>query len=346
MTLTLSQVSFVYPGTGNGVFDIDLQVAPGELVAIIGASGSGKTTILKLVAGFETPTRGRILIAGRDVGALPARARNLGIVFQSYALFPHMSAWQNVAYPLKVRRLGARERRRRACAMLELVGLAGFEDRLPRNLSGGQQQRVALARALVFEPQALLLDEPLSALDAALRIAMRDEISRIQREAGITALHVTHDQEEALSIADRVAVVECGRLVQLAPPRELYDHPRTRGVAAFVGQANLWDGKVTGPREVTTAFGALTCDATGFNAGEPVIVLVRPERIETAPRGDRVNSFDCRLDRDRFLGSMRRFDVLVDGVRVLGETTRRGAIETISVAPEHVQLLPSEGRET
>jgi putative spermidine/putrescine transport system ATP-binding protein len=205
MTVEFEGVSFAYPGTTAGVKDVDLRVEDGELVAVIGASGSGKTTLLSLLAGFLRPQRGRILVDGRDVTGLSPREREMGIVFQSYALFPHMQAWQNVAYPLKVRGVPLAERRKTADEALGMVGLACAGGRAPQTLSGGQQQRVALARALVFRPKALLLDEPLSALDAALRPRVRDEITRVQRAAGIATLHVTHDQEEALSMGDRVA---------------------------------------------------------------------------------------------------------------------------------------------
>lgn len=345
MTVELAGISYTYPGTSHGVADIDLKVEAGELLAVIGASGSGKTTLLKLLAGFLRPQRGRILLDGRDVTELPPSDRQLGIVFQSYALFPHMSAWQNVAYPLKVRSVPAAERRRRALETLALVGLGGFEARAPQSLSGGQQQRVALARALVFDPKALLLDEPLSALDAALRVSMRDEITRVQREAAIATIHVTHDQEEALSMADRIAVVENGRIVQVAEPRALYDRPVTRSVAAFVGQANLWNGRVTAPDEVGTAFGALRCQTKGFQIGDNVTILVRPERVRIGGIEGGLNTFPCSIDRDRFLGSVRRFDAIIDGETVLGETSYRGDIEVISVMPEHAQLLPADKHE-
>jgi putative spermidine/putrescine transport system ATP-binding protein len=198
--VSLEGVSYRYPGTHAGVVDVDLDIQPGELVVCIGPSGCGKTTLLRLVAGFLRPDRGVIRLHGEEVSDLPTRKRECGVVFQSYALFPHLSVWRNVAYPLRVRGVAERERRERARAMLERVGLAGFEDRLPAQLSGGQQQRVALARALVFGPRALLLDEPLSALDAATRLSMRDEIRRIQREQDIATLLITHDQDEALSL--------------------------------------------------------------------------------------------------------------------------------------------------
>ncbi|MBN9309838.1 ABC transporter ATP-binding protein [Devosia sp.] len=261
--LHLDSVSFLYPGVPVGVRDVSLEVKPGELVAVIGASGSGKTTLLNLLAGFLTPSRGRVVIDGKDVSAMPPEKRNLGIVFQSYGLFPHLRAWENVAYPLKVRGVPLAQRRERALEALRRVGMGNRAENGPRELSGGQQQRVALARALVFQPRGLLLDEPLSALDANLRVEMRDEILRVQRAAGIAALLVTHDQEEALSIADRVAVMREGRLVQVAPPRELYDAPADEETARFVGEANLWRGSVVADGCVRTPVGDLTCNTRG-----------------------------------------------------------------------------------
>jgi len=339
MSIALESVTFRYPGTEVGVFDIDLEVTDGELLAVIGASGSGKTTLLKLIAGFVSPASGRVLLDGEDVTSIPVRARQLGIVFQSYALFPHMSAEQNVAYPLKVRAVPAAERKRLAAAALELVGLEQFRDRRPFTLSGGQQQRVALARALVFQPKALLLDEPLSALDAGLRGEMRDEIQRLQREYRIATLHVTHDQEEALSMADRVAVMEAGRLVQVATPRELYDAPATRKVAAFVGKANLWDGRVESGDSVRVTFGLLRTLPHHYPAGESITVLVRPERVAVGPAPDGGNSFSGRVVRDRFLGAVRRYDLAVADSIIFGETGRRGRIDSVHIEPEHVQLL-------
>jgi putative spermidine/putrescine transport system ATP-binding protein len=341
MSIRLQNVSFVYPHAAVGIFDVDLQVGPGELLAVIGASGSGKTTLLKLLAGFLTPNHGRIFINEKDVTHQPPRQREIGLVFQSYALFQHMSAWRNVAYPLKIRRIPRKERREQAMAALRRVNLHGLEERLPVTLSGGQQQRVALARALVFKPKALLLDEPLSALDAALRTCMRDEIIRIQKEAGIATVHVTHDQEEALSIADRVAVVESGRLVQVDTPRSLYDSPQTRSVAAFVGQANLWDAIVEDFSHIRCDLGLLRCDVCGYTRGAAVVALVRPERVVPLgpDRGDEINRFEGMLVRDRFLGSMRRYDLQVGATAIRGETSFRGGINAVSIPPESIRLL-------
>ncbi|MCP5152570.1 MAG: ABC transporter ATP-binding protein [Ectothiorhodospiraceae bacterium] len=345
MTVRFENVTFRYPDRRAGVFDIDLEVADGELLAVIGPSGSGKSTVLKLLAGFLEPESGRILIDGRDVTGTPPRARHLGVVFQSYALFPHMSAWRNVAYPLKVRGVATAERRRRAVDALGKVGLGEFVERMPATLSGGQQQRVALARALVFEPRALLLDEPLSALDMALRAGMRDEIVRVQQDAGIATLHVTHDQEEALSIGHRVAVMQAGRILQVAAPIELYDRPVDRDVAAFVGQANLWPGSVQAEGRVRTALGELQCATDGFPVGADVVVMVRPESVlpvEADSPGP--NRFLGHLAHDRFLGSVRRYDLAVEGGVIRGETRHRMSLSAVRIPPEAVRLLPEASR--
>ncbi|WP_374444856.1 ABC transporter ATP-binding protein [Stella sp.] len=340
--LAYEGVSYRYPGGDAGVFDIELAIGEGELVAVIGPSGSGKTTMLKLLAGFVRPDRGRIAIGGRDMTALPAEGRDLGVVFQSYALFPHMTALENVAYPLKVRGLGRSERRRRAAEMLARVGLAERAGHHPAALSGGQQQRVALARALVFRPHGLLLDEPLSALDPGLRAGMRDEIRRIQREAAIATLLVTHDQEEALSIADRVCVMRAGRLVQVASPRELYDRPADAEIAAFVGQSNLWPATVAGPGRVRTALGELACDTGSDAAGAAVMVLVRPERVRplAAAAAGRPGVLPGRVVADRFLGAARRVDFAVAGGLVLLETHSRDAVAAVEIPPDAIRLLP------
>ena len=225
---------------------VDLTLKPGELIALLGPSGCGKTTTLRLLAGLEDADSGTITVGGRDIIRLPASKRDMGMVFQAYSLFPHMTVRQNVAFGLRMRKVNATERDRRALEMLELVGLDSQSDRYPHQLSGGQQQRVALARALAIEPTVLLLDEPLSALDAKVRAQLRDQIRRIQLEVGITTLFVTHDQEEALAIADRVGVMQNGRLEQLAPPTDVYSRPATPFVAEFVGLTNRLDGVVSG----------------------------------------------------------------------------------------------------
>ncbi|WP_398480964.1 ABC transporter ATP-binding protein [Tardiphaga sp.] len=343
MTLRYDNVSFSYPGTSTGVFDISLEIGRGELLAIIGASGSGKSTILKLLAGFIKPDTGRILIDGVDVGHTLPETRRLGVVFQNYALFPHMRLWENVAFPLKVRGIARSERRTRAVEMLDRVGMGKRADDYPTELSGGQQQRVALARALVFEPQGLLLDEPLSALDAGLRMEMRDEILRVQRQAGIATLLVTHDQEEALSIADKVVMMRDGRIVQIGTPRDLYETPADATVAAFVGQSNLWPGEVSADGIVTTAIGRLACDTTGQGIGTKVTVFVRPERVAPLTGivdASRSNSFAGTMSADRYLGPIRRIDLDVAGGIVRLETHLRGDIAGAEIPRDAIRLLP------
>ncbi|MAM74560.1 ABC transporter ATP-binding protein [uncultured Tistrella sp.] len=341
MSVHFDAVSFRYPSGGAGVSDIDLEIGDGELLAVIGPSGSGKTTLLRLLSGFVVPDRGRILIDGRDVARVPVKDRALGVVFQAYALFPHMTAAENVAYPLKLRGVSRTARMARASEALEKVGLGGFANRQPASLSGGQQQRVALARALVFGPRALLLDEPLSALDAGLRAGMRDEILRVQRAAGIATLFVTHDQEEALSMADRVAVLKDGRLLQVDTPRGLYERPVDATVAGFVGHANLWPGRVAADGLVETAIGPIRTATGGFAPGDAVTVMVRPEEVSAEPAADAANRFAGRIAADRFLGNLRRLDLEVPGGLVKVETRRRDAIDAVAIAPEAVRLLPA-----
>jgi putative spermidine/putrescine transport system ATP-binding protein len=343
MTLALDQVHFQYPGVGAGVRDITLEIQDGELLAIIGPSGCGKSTILKLVAGFLMPHQGVIRIGDQDVSAVPPRKRDLGIVFQNYALFPHMSIAENIGYPLKLRDIPASEAGPRIREALEMVGLSHLADRPPRSLSGGQQQRVALARALVFRPRALLLDEPLSALDAAMRGEMRDEILRLQRLYGIATLHITHDQEEALSMANRVAVMREGRVLQVDAPEALYARPVSRAVAAFVGHANLLDGEVLAENRVRTALGDLTCASHDFAAGTHISVLIRPEAIRPVAAADGSNRFAGAVTRDRFLGSLRRFDfTLSGGAKLMVEVDHQIAPPpAIELPPEAVLVIAS-----
>ena len=345
MSISTVHCSFTYPGTSIGVHDVTLSAAEGELVAVIGASGSGKTTMLKLVAGFEEADAGTISIRGRDMRGVPARLRNVGVVFQSYALFPLMSCLDNVAYPLKIRGMDATARHAKARDMLERVGLGAFAGRLPGSMSGGQQQRVALARALVFNPDVLLLDEPLSALDASLRVDLRREIRSLQKEQGIAALHVTHDQEEALSMADKIALMHQGRIIQIASPQEMYDNPACRRVAAFVGHANLWDGTVIDDGMVRVPFGDLRCETAGHRRGDSVTVLVRPERVLTNPQESPCcNVFEGAVATDTFLGPVRRYWFSINGHEAClqGETASRQPFSRVGISPEIIRLLPAE----
>ena len=274
----------VYGGLA-AVDDLSLDIAEGEFLTFVGPSGCGKTTTLRMIAGFVIPERGRVHVHGHDLTDVAPNARNIGMVYQQYALFPHMSVFENVAFGLRVRKVPAAELRRRVGASLELVRLAEFAQRLPRTLSGGQQQRVALARALVIEPEVLLLDEPLSNLDAKLRRDMQLELRRLQAQLGITAVYVTHDQSEALAMSDRIAVMNHGRLEQLDTPAELYHHPRTAFVAGFIGQANLLDVKVSGTRggavsaAVNEDWGLSATGDRGAEAGERALAVVRPEAV-------------------------------------------------------------------
>src|SRR5262245_8764559 len=242
MFLELVNLQKSFAGT-PAVRAASFRIERGQVLSLLGPSGCGKTTTLRMIAGFEQPTGGRVLLGGSDITALPARKRNIGMVFQSYALFPHMSAAQNVAFGLEMRRIGRHDRERRVARALDIVRMSKLADRMPKQLSGGQQQRVALARALVIEPDLLLLDEPLSALDLKLREEMRDEIHRIVRELAITTVFVTHDQGEALVLSDLVAVMNEGRIEQLDTPVEVYRSPRTAFVAGFIGSANVIKGR-------------------------------------------------------------------------------------------------------
>jgi putative spermidine/putrescine transport system ATP-binding protein len=337
--VALEAVTYRYPGTQAGVLEVTLDIQPGELVVCLGPSGCGKTTLLRLVAGFLKPDTGVIRLNGNDVSALTARERECGVVFQAYALFPHMRVWENVAYPLRVREVPLDERRRRAAEMLELVGLTGLAERLPAQLSGGQQQRVALARALVFGPRALLLDEPLSALDAATRVAMRDEIRRIQRGSNIATLLITHDQDEALSLADRVVLLREGRLVQAGSPQQIYDAPADAFVAGFVGRANLLDATAIDAETVDTAIGRLVTLRHGHAAGNALRLLVRPERIEVARVAAGENVFPAKVLRDRFFGATRQIEVATGNGRLEIETAMRDDVANVRVPREAIQFL-------
>ncbi|MEV6513374.1 ABC transporter ATP-binding protein [Streptomyces sp. NPDC051642] len=307
---------------------LDLTVRPGEFLALLGPSGCGKTTALRMLAGFEHPTSGEVLVDGKDVTDVPAHRRDAGMVFQSYSLFPHLNALDNVAFGLRMRKVRTAERRSRAAELLDLVGLGDKGERFPHQLSGGQQQRVALARALALRPRVLLLDEPLSALDAKVRLSLREEIRRLQQELGITTLFVTHDQEEALSIADRVAVMRAGKLEQCAAPAELYGRPATAFVAEFVGTMSRLPGQLSdGVVEVLGQRLPVDGEAP---AGPEVDVLVRPEAIHV--HADEAG--DARVVGTAFLGAVVRVSVrLGDGTEVKADLpTHEAAVLGAGVA--------------
>ncbi len=279
-------------GDVRAVDDLNLEIYEGEFLTVLGPSGSGKTTALMLMAGFEELTAGEVVVRGRSVAGLPPEKRDIGMVFQNYALFPHLRVRDNVAFPLRMRGMPRGEIARRVADTLATVHLAGFEDRLPRQLSGGQQQRVALARALVYRPSLLLMDEPLAALDKKLREEMQGELKAIQRDLGVTTLYVTHDQQEALALSDRIAIMRSGRLVQVGAPIDLYDRPVDRFTAEFLGEANIMEGDVTATRDgmvrvrVSDRLEVTAELSEDVALGRRVGVMIRPEAIQTRERTD------------------------------------------------------------
>jgi|SRR5579872_5373105 len=309
------------------VEDLSLAVRRGEFLTILGPSGSGKTTLLHMIAGFLYPTSGSIVYRGVDITYMPAHLRNMGMVFQNYALFPHMTVAQNLAFPLRMRRLGKRETDQRVREALDLVGLAGYASRLPAQLSGGQQQRVAVARALVYRPSLLLMDEPLGALDKYLRERLQVEIKRIQRATGITIVYVTHDQQEALSMSDRIAVMSSSRLRAIGTSREIYERPSSRFIAEFIGDCNFLAGRVVGSSErshqIEVAEGVAVSVAAAkqrFAAHQPVTVCIRPESISCSvePYDERVAPMDGAhvtlpgvVTEVAYLGDVIRYELAV-----------------------------------
>lgn len=298
--LSLLNIVQRYPGTSASAVDgISLNIRAGELIALLGPSGCGKTTLLRIIAGFVEQTHGVVKVGGREIDNLPANARQVGVVFQNYALFPHMSTLENVCYGLACRGMSRQDQQSRAGEMLELVQMSHLAERLPRELSGGQQQRVALARALAVNPRILLLDEPFAALDKSLRLDMQIEVKRIQRMAGITCIMVTHDQEEALSMADRVAVIHQGKLEQFASPEQIYDAPESLFVNQFVGASNTLSAKVVrteGHSLGQVDIAGMLCPARlvspNISEGDKVQVCIRPEHLQLNPPG---NGLACEL---------------------------------------------------
>ncbi|MBI5687547.1 MAG: ABC transporter ATP-binding protein [Verrucomicrobia bacterium] len=337
-------------GKTVAVDNVTFDIRDGELFFLLGPSGCGKTTVLRLIAGFYAPDGGDVLFDGQRVNDTPPNKRNTGMVFQNYALWPHMTVAENVAYGLDVRGVSRDEKQRRVRDALAIVRMGELADRSPTQLSGGQQQRVALARALVINPGILLLDEPLSNLDAKLRLETREEITRIHCETRQTMLYVTHDQKEALSMADRIGVMNAGRLVQVGTPHEIYRTPNSRFVADFIGEMNFIEGKVeraaNGEVAVATAYGTLMSRGEGFQAGQTVTCGIRPEALTPTRSGAAANLVHATVQRATYLGEIEHYTLtLPDGqpLRALEtnpETVRRPGEElTLAVRPEDVILL-------
>ncbi|MCX7362884.1 MAG: ABC transporter ATP-binding protein [Alphaproteobacteria bacterium] len=321
---------------------VSLAVESGELLTILGPSGSGKTTLLKVVAGFEKPDGGRVLVDGQDITSLPPAKRDIGMVFQNYALFPHLTVRQNVAFPLEMRNVARPEIDKRVGETLALVELAGYDERLPRQLSGGQQQRVALARAIVFNPRLLLLDEPFGALDRKLRETMQLEVRRLQRRLALTTIFITHDQEEALVLSDRIAVMNKGTIQQIATTTEIYERPASGFVADFVGESNIFYGTAGADGVVTLAGGRTLNVARKVPAGKNVGVLVRPERFSNTA----INAFEGEVIEAVYLGSSFKIRLkTADDFAVIVRLPARGKLPavggrvSVGIEPDEIHVF-------
>lgn len=347
--LDLINIRKAFGATNIAVKGFSLQVEAGEFVSFLGPSGCGKTTVLRMVAGFERPTSGTIILNGKDITALGANKRNVGMVFQQYALFPNMSVTDNIRFGLKVAGADKATMKKRADEMLDLIHMSEFAARYPTQLSGGQQQRVALARALAIQPQVLLLDEPLSALDAKIRVSLRQEIRSIQRRLGITTIFVTHDQEEALSISDRIVVMNQGEIEQIGTPLDIYNRPQTPFVASFIGTLNVFEAQVVNrsDRLIRIAGHEMTTDEALDTEGETVSVAVRPEAITLHAENGHANMVKAIVDDIYFLGSVVRIRARVGDHLINADTFNTagltlpeiGQATTLYIPPQAVMLL-------
>ena len=338
-------------GSHTVVNALDLTIRRGEFLSLLGPSGSGKTTILMMLAGFEAPSSGEIRLEGRAIQNVPAYKRDLGVVFQNYALFPHMTVAENVAFPLRMRRIARAEIETRVKRSLEMVRLDSMSDRRPVQLSGGQQQRVALARAMVYEPKVVLMDEPLGALDKQLREEMQLELRDLHRSLGLTIVFVTHDQSEALTMSDRIAVFNAGEIAQVGTPREIYDHPRTRFVAEFIGETNVLEGTLTafdGGMARLSLDGDRTLFARagdGLAPGQKILLCVRPERIRVADERAATNAIRVTVADTVYQGDHIRMRLEADGLSLIGRRERgqedlaRGTTGFASFSPDECALM-------
>ena len=358
MYLILENISKVFPSRGNvgevtAVNQVSLEIQRGDLVTLLGPSGCGKTTTLRMIAGFEFPTQGKILLDGVEINSLPPHKRDMSMVFQSYAIFPHLNVFENIAYGLNVRKLPQAEIKQQVDRVLDLVQLPGYGDRAPNQLSGGQQQRVALARALVMQPKVLLMDEPLSNLDAKLREEMRTEIRRIQKELNITSVYVTHDQIEAMTLSDKIVVMNQGIIEQIGAPVEVYRYPNSRFVADFIGRANFVPGCVRGQENnnlIVETFGSplyLTNVRRQFSKDEKVTLIIRPEMAHVKKSAGK---FSGTIKRAVYLGDLIEYVVQINGqILTILETDPskmeifpEGTVVGVDFSEDCVQVLPGE----
>ncbi|HPE68830.1 MAG TPA: ABC transporter ATP-binding protein [Thermotogota bacterium] len=347
MSLVLNHVRKVFSAYGGETVAVDdfyQEIQPGQLVTLLGPSGCGKTTTLRIIAGFEIPTSGRVLLEEKDVTNLPPNRRNVSMVFQSYALFPHLSVRENVAFGLKLKKMNRGKMQQKMQQMVELVGLKGLENRRPDQLSGGQQQRVALARSLVMEPGVLLFDEPLSNLDAKLRESMRLEIRRIQQEVQITSVYVTHDQVEAMSISDIIVVMNQGKIMQIGSPYEIYARPQNAFVADFIGRVNFLEGKLTSNQNGVAHVAVPSLDLSivghcspGLQEGQAVKVVLRPESLSEEKRS-RENSLTGKIEKFVFLGSSVEYELRLPDGELFNAVTFNPVEQKLPTVGKDVQL--------
>jgi iron(III) transport system ATP-binding protein len=358
MYLSLENITKTFPPRGGvtevtAVNNVNLEIEKSELVTLLGPSGCGKTTTLRMIAGFEFPSQGRIILDGQQINSLPPHKRDMSMVFQSYAIFPHLNVFENIAYGLNVQRQSKENIKKRVNTVLELVHLEGYGQRAPNQLSGGQQQRVALARALVMEPKVLLMDEPLSNLDAKLREEMRIEIRRIQQELNITSVYVTHDQIEAMTLSDRIVIMNLGVIEQIGTPTEVYRFPKSHFVANFIGRANFVPGIVAEINKDQLTIKALGNVLTLPNlrpdllVGDSVTVVIRPEAVKVEKN---TGGFEGKISRAVYLGNIIEYDTFVNGETITGHETDPSRMELIPVgsnvsvhfAEDYIQVLPAE----
>lgn len=356
MYLTLKNISKTFPPRGGvseviAVKNVDLEIHKGELVTLLGPSGCGKTTTLRMIAGFEFPNEGEIILDGELINTLPPHKRDMSMVFQSYAIFPHLTVFENIAYGLNVQKLPRADIDRRVNRVLDLVHLEGYGHRAPNQMSGGQQQRVALARALVMEPKVLLMDEPLSNLDAKLREEMRTEIRRIQKTLNITSVYVTHDQIEAMTLSDKIVIMNNGVIEQIGTPMDIYRYPTSKFVANFIGRANFIPGYIDECKDdvyQVDVFGkklSIINQRHKFSNGDNVVLIVRPEIVKVDKK---VGKFEGIIKRSVYLGDVLEYDLDVEGVLITGVENDPSKMELIpeetkvfvSFAEEFVQALP------